>query len=155
MEFKKTFEVEILRPDGAIRYRACAVAFPAHDGEREVLAGHVPFLSVVEAGILRVCKENGEWDYFFVDGGTVEVEKGHFCLLTSRSVPASKIVREEAQTLLSSAQKRKTGEGYSPEQKREDVRMAQCMVKLAGLEAHRHPEKGPSEKRHLREKSEI
>jgi len=71
--------------------------------------------------------------HFLVEGGSVEVQKDRFSLLSSRIVPASKIVREDAQRLLDSVRKRKTEEGYSPEQKLKDVRLAQCMVKLSGL----------------------
>lgn len=68
-----TFKLEILTPKKQFfSAEVEALTFTSTDGERTVLAGHVPMISTLGIGELRI-KENGEWKTAFQSEGFVEV----------------------------------------------------------------------------------
>lgn len=50
------------------------VSAPAADGEIGILAGHLPILSVLNAGHVRVTEENGNKLDFTITGGFMSVD---------------------------------------------------------------------------------
>ncbi len=67
------FAVEIVTPEGSrLKTTAELVEFPSGLGEMGVLPGHVPLLTVLDVGELRVF-HGGKVDRFAVAGGYVQV----------------------------------------------------------------------------------
>ena len=66
-------KLEIVTPE-KIAYDSAvdSVVLPTSDGEIDVLPGHIPLLSAIEAGELEVVSE-GRKDFLAVDKGYVEV----------------------------------------------------------------------------------
>jgi F-type H+-transporting ATPase subunit epsilon len=132
MDKSETFSVEIIRPTG-VMYRgdALVVSFPAQDGARAVLAHHAPFLCALGIGILRIGKSDHTYDYFFVEGGTIEMTQNQLCLLAEKAVPASQIARADSEKLLRAAQDRPLSPDYPRTQKQKDIQALKLMLKTA------------------------
>jgi len=56
----KNFQLQIVTPDGAYYDGDCAqLTAPAVDGEVGILAGHLPFVTALKQGTLKIITENG------------------------------------------------------------------------------------------------
>lgn len=132
MEYSKTFSVEIIRPTGVMyKKQAYVVSFPAEDGSRAVLAHHAPFLCALGMGIMSVCKEDRTTDYFFVDGGTIEVRQNELCLLANKVLAASQISRAESEKQLRAIQERPLSADYPRTIRQKELQAHKLMLKIA------------------------
>jgi F-type H+-transporting ATPase subunit epsilon len=60
-------------------------------GDLGVLAGHAPLLTQLNPGPVRVIKENGEEEVFYVSGGILEVQPRVFTILADTAIRAENI----------------------------------------------------------------
>lgn len=104
MATPERIEVHLVTPQGPIaETEAGAVAAPGALGEFEVLPGHVPFLTQLRPGVLRL-GEKGEGGVFAVSTGFLEVEPtGAVQVLVERAVEAGKVDVEAAKAELAEA----------------------------------------------------
>ncbi|MBI2634774.1 ATP synthase F1 subunit epsilon [Candidatus Peregrinibacteria bacterium] len=112
MEFKIVTPEKIIY-DGQVD----SVTFPAVGGEITVLAGHIPLVSAIRPGELKI-KKNGNVEYFSVMKGVLEIDGKSMMLLTDAAERAEEIdekraeeAREKAKKLM--ADKRQDKEGYA------------------------------------------
>lgn len=114
----KTFELKIVTPEKVL-YRDTieSVSVMTADGEITVLANHLPIISAIVPGELRI-KKNGETSFFSVTRGVLEMDGKTVTLLTDAAERAEVIdekraeeARERAQKLMS--EKRGDAEGYA------------------------------------------
>lgn len=91
-----SFQVNVVTPHGPVaQTEAGAVIAPGELGEVEILEGHVPFLTQLKAGVLRLGE--GEDSVFAVSKGFLEVEPGGAVqVLVERAIAASKVDLETA-----------------------------------------------------------
>jgi F-type H+-transporting ATPase subunit epsilon len=82
-------------------------------GEIAFLADHMPYLGVLEPGLVRIDQENGESQRLAVHGGFVEVRDNRVTLLADVAEPASEIDTARAQRAMDQADQRlsQAGEG--------------------------------------------
>lgn len=74
------------------------VTLPTQAGEITVLADHIPLVSVMKTGAVRVVEPNGDKHTLAVSGGLLEVRKnGEVLVLAKRSEHADDIDLERAQ----------------------------------------------------------
>ena len=75
------FQLSILTPSGKVfEDNVESVAAPGLEGGFEVYSGHMPFLSALKAGAVRVRKE-GKEQSFTIDSGVLEVNATHNVLV--------------------------------------------------------------------------
>jgi F-type H+-transporting ATPase subunit epsilon len=96
-----TLKVNLVTPQGPVaQTETDAVIAPGRLGEFEVLPGHIPFLSELHTGVLRI-GEKQDVSYYAVGDGFLEVEpSGEVQVLCDRALPAADIDMEEAKKLL-------------------------------------------------------
>lgn len=82
-----SFEVDIVATDGKVwSGTARQVSAPAADGEIGILAGHVPVLTVLKPGEVRVFPEGGgEPQRFDVPGGFLSFDENVMTLVLDSS----------------------------------------------------------------------
>ena len=92
------FAVEVVTPRGPVaRTESDAVTGPGVLGEFEILAGHVPFLTELHAGVLRIGQKTAET--YAVSNGFLEVSStGAVKILVERAIPAGEIDVAEAKS---------------------------------------------------------
>ena len=90
-------KINLVTPQGPVaQEESDAVTAPGRVGQFEVLAGHVPFLSELHAGVL-VIGEAREKSYFAVGPGFLEVEpSGEVQVLCEQAVAIDDIDTEKA-----------------------------------------------------------
>jgi F-type H+-transporting ATPase subunit epsilon len=97
--------LEIVTPDARVYSDTIdSVVIPTVEGEVGVLPGHIPLLTQVEDGELRVTKGN-ETLLLAVSGGFAEVEGDRVHVLAERAISEEKIDEKAVEEALKRAQK--------------------------------------------------
>lgn len=105
--------VEVIATDRVL-YAAEAqmVIVPGAEGEIGILPLHVPIVSLLKRGEIRI-KHKNHIDYFFVDGGFLEVKEDKVSILSKEVVPAQEIeieaelrAQEELKKMIAEAKER-------------------------------------------------
>ncbi len=97
--------LEIVTPDARVYSDTIdSVVIPTVEGEVGVLPGHIPLLTQVENGELRVTKGN-ETLLLAVSGGFAEVEGDRVHVLAERAISEEKIDEKAVEEALKRAQK--------------------------------------------------
>jgi F-type H+-transporting ATPase subunit epsilon len=74
--------IEIVTPDKTVfEGSAKMVQLPGIDGKFAILTNHAPLISVLGKGKIKVETEDGNLEYFDVNGGVVEVLKDKILIL--------------------------------------------------------------------------
>jgi F-type H+-transporting ATPase subunit epsilon len=91
----------VVTPERAlVDEQADFVAVPLYDGELGVLPGRAPLIGRLGCGELRL-RHGAQTQYFFVDGGFVQVRDNVVTVLTSRAQRAAEIDVAAAEATLS------------------------------------------------------
>lgn len=114
--------------------QASFVAVPLYDGELGIAPHHTPLVGRLGAGELRITigeEEGAPADHYYVEGGFVEVAKNVVSILTSRAIPAEKLVLSDAEQRLKEDLHRR---GDTPELqaiRERAVNQSRAMVRVA------------------------
>ena len=77
------FTVEIISPDSSIiKTDATEVTIPSYEGEMGILKDHIPIISFLKPGIIKVISGSEEHN-FYVEDGIVEFKDNTLSILTS------------------------------------------------------------------------
>jgi F-type H+-transporting ATPase subunit epsilon len=83
--------LEIVTPEARVYSDVIeTVVIPTVEGEIGILPGHIPLLTQVEAGELRVSK-NGRTEYLAVGNGFAEIDGDKVSVLTESAIDEAKI----------------------------------------------------------------
>ena len=82
-----TIQVEVVSAEEAIfSGRAKFVALPGEAGELGILPGHVPLITRIKPGAVRIEKEDGNEEFVFVAGGILEVQPKCVTVLSDTAI---------------------------------------------------------------------
>jgi len=123
--------LEIVTPEARVYSDTIdSVVVPTVDGEVGILPGHIPLLTQVEHGELRVTK-NGQTQWLVVSGGFAQVEGDRISVLAEHAIDEQKIDENAVEIALKSAQERlKEAEHLDPQ----EFEHLQSMVRFAGVQ---------------------
>lgn len=75
-------KLEIITPDKSIfEGEVNLVQLPGIDGSFEILNNHAPLISVLKEGKIKIRDEQGQEQFFEVNGGVIEVLKNKVLIL--------------------------------------------------------------------------
>ena len=74
-------------------------------GELGITPGHTQLLTGIKPGPVKVVKENGEEEVFFLSGGFIEVQPDTITLLSDVAIRAEDIDEEQAEKAREQAEK--------------------------------------------------
>ena len=99
------FTVEIISPDKSIvKSDTTEVTIPSFEGEMGILKDHIPFISFLRPGIIKI-KDQIERKYF-VEDGTVEFSNNTLLILTSTANELSNIDKNLLSTIKNQVEKK-------------------------------------------------
>ncbi|MCX7251800.1 MAG: F0F1 ATP synthase subunit epsilon [Burkholderiales bacterium] len=82
-----TIQVEVVSAEEAIfSGRAKFVALPGETGELGILPGHIPLITRIKPGAVRIEKEDGSEEFVFVAGGILEVQPKCITVLSDTAI---------------------------------------------------------------------
>ena len=100
----ENFTVEIITPERSIiKTEANEVTLPSYEGEMGILKDHIPLITFLRPGIIRIIDEKDQ--KFFVEEGTVEFSNNNLLILTSRAKEVSKMDKKLIEFLIEEAEK--------------------------------------------------
>lgn len=124
---QKTFHCELIGPTGKLLdCRTGSVVFPAHDGQVGVLVDHMPMLSQLGLGIMKVAQLPAESSEtasstadleFFIDGGFALVAENSVTVIAYSVLALHGVTSEAVQSLLDKTAKNLASPGLSPAQR--------------------------------------
>ena len=133
------FRLEVVTPERSV-YGAdvTMVVAPTIDGQIGILAGHIPLVTVLAAGVLRVKTESEAEQCLAVSGGYLEMSHdNNLTILAPTAELGEEIDVERARQSLARAQGRLNGAGSEEvDVLRAEVAMQRAMARLraAGVE---------------------
>jgi F-type H+-transporting ATPase subunit epsilon len=123
--------LEIVTPEARVYSDTIeTVVIPTVEGEVGILPGHIPLLTQVEHGELRVTK-NGQTQWLVVSGGFAQVENDRVSILADYAIDEEKIDEKAVEAALESAQaKLKEAETADPQ----EFEHLQGLIRFSGVQ---------------------
>ncbi len=129
--------VRVIAPDRTIwDSEAQEVILPSTTGQLGILTGHVPLLTALDIGVMRV-RASREWENIAIMGGFAEVENDEVTILVNGGETGKKIDLEKARQKFSEAEERysqaqASGDRQSQIQAAQAYRRARARFQAAG-----------------------
>ena len=95
------FKVDIINPEKSFfsEEDINEVVLPAFEGEMGILKDHIPIISFLKPGIIKIFSKSREKN-FFVEDGIVEFRNDNLSILTSSIFDASKMDKNKIDEIL-------------------------------------------------------
>ena len=89
------FKLEIISPEKIIfSDNANMVTLPSYEGDMSILKHHISIITFLRPGIIKVQKEEANFQEFFVQDGTVEFFKDNLVILSASAVNKKNLSKE-------------------------------------------------------------
>ena len=96
---EKNFNLEIISPEKIIlSEKVNSVTIPSFEGEMTILLDHIPLITFLRPGILRI--EGSKESEYFVEEGTVEFSNNTLIILSSTIIPLENVKGENISKLI-------------------------------------------------------
>ena len=130
----RSFHLEIRTPEQSV-YEAdvTSVSAPGVEGNFQILAGHIPFLTALEVGEIRIRESSETPQLMATSGGVFEVLRTGVTVLVETAEWASEIDIERAEQALDRAQEQLTTNAPDLNRPRAEAALARAQnrVKVA------------------------
>ena len=100
------FKLEIVNPEKSFlsKENVNEVVVPAYEGEIGILKDHIPIISFLKPGIIKVFT-GSEMQSFYVEDGIVEFNDNSLSILTSKILDFKNLSKDEIKNSISDAEK--------------------------------------------------
>jgi|TARA_B100000965_G_scaffold376010_1_gene368901 ATP synthase, F1 epsilon subunit (delta in mitochondria) len=100
------YKIEIVNPEKFFLQKedVSEVVIPAFEGEMGILKDHIPIISFLKPGIIKVFTKSGEENYY-VEDGIVEFKDNNLSILTSLIFRVADLDKSKIDQLLKEAEK--------------------------------------------------
>ena len=100
------FKIEIINPDKSFVTKddVSEVVVPAFEGEMGILKDHIPIISFLKPGLVKIYSKSNE-EKFYVEDGIVEFKNNNLSILTSSIFNLKDVEKEKLQDLIKKAEK--------------------------------------------------
>ena len=96
---EKNFNLEIISPEKIIlSEKVNSVTIPSFEGEMTILPDHIPLITFLRPGILRI--EGSKESEYFVEEGTVEFSNNTLIILSSTIIPLENVKDENISKMI-------------------------------------------------------
>ena len=99
------FKIEIVNPEQSflVKEDVLEVVVPAFEGEMGILKNHIPIISFLKPGIIKIFSKSKSESYY-VEDGIIEFQNNNLSILTSTIFNISDMDKSIQQNLLKQAQ---------------------------------------------------
>ena len=112
------FKVEIVNPEQSFLSKedATEVVVPAFEGEMGILKDHIPIISFLKPGIIKVMRR-GDEERYYVEDGILEFKDNHLSILTSSIINVSDLDKRKIENLILDSEKASQQENLDDQSK--------------------------------------
>ena len=90
-----SFKLEIISPEKIIfSDNVTMVTLPSYEGDMSVLKHHISIITFLRPGIIKVQKNDGNFEEFFVQDGTVEYFNDSLVVLSASAINVKNVSKE-------------------------------------------------------------
>ena len=102
---EENFKTEIVSPEKVIfSGNSIMTTLPAYEGDMTILKNHIPTITFLRPGIIKVKKNDKNDEDFFIQEGTVEYFNDNLVVLSSTAINVKNISQNFLDSLKSSNQ---------------------------------------------------
>ena len=104
---ENTYKIEIISPEKVIFSDANVqeVTLPSYEGEMGILKDHIPIISFLRPGIVKILKLSKNVNSFFVQDGTIEFYNNNLTILSSKIIDIKNLNKEKIDLLIAETEK--------------------------------------------------
>ena len=103
----ENFKIEIIGPEKIIFSHDIKMAtLPSYEGEMSILKHHIPIITFLRPGVIRVEKNDGGLENFFAQDGTIEYSNDSLVVLSSSAINIKELSKDFLNTLVKDTEKR-------------------------------------------------
>ena len=112
------FKVEIVNPEKSFfsKEDVTEVVVPAFEGEMGILKDHIPIISFLKPGIIKVLRKS-EVESYFIEDGILEFKENNLSILTSSIIKVSDLSKEKIDKIISDSEKETSLEDLDDQKK--------------------------------------
>ena len=102
-----TYKIEIISPEKVIfsDENVQEVVLPSYEGEMGILKDHIPIISFLRPGVIKILKSSENLESFFVEDGIIEFNNNNLTILSSKIVNIKNLNKEKIDLLKTEAEK--------------------------------------------------
>lgn len=127
----KDFELSIVAPDrSVVEDRAQSVVAPGIEGYFGVMAGHLPMVSALRAGIVEYVDGKNQRHHIAVSGGFAEISGSRLTILADSASRASEVDIKQEEQRLEKARKALRGEDSSMSSEAATAEIEKAMARI-------------------------
>ena len=114
-----SLKLEILSPERLFfsKENVYQVIIPAYEGEMGILQDHIPIISFLKPGILKVYNSESQIDNFFIEDGIIEFTENCLTILTSNISDLKNLDKSKITQMVSNAEKELNDENIDDNRK--------------------------------------
>jgi len=138
---QKAFQCELIGPAGKLlNCRVTSVVFPAHDGQVGILCDHMPMLSQLGMGVMRVAplpEGDGKASAaplereFLVDGGFALVAENSVTVIAYEAMALPDVKAETIRSLIEKVNKNLASEALSTAQRAHETERLRILQRIS------------------------
>ena len=103
------FKLEIIRPEKIIfSDNVKMITLPSYEGDLSILKNHISIITLLRPGIIKVQKNGGNFEEFFVQDGTVEYFNDSLVVLSASAINVKDLSKEFVDNLSKDTQNKLT-----------------------------------------------
>ena len=102
-----TYKIEIVSPEKVIfaDENVLEVVLPSYEGEMGILKDHIPIISFLRPGIVKILKSSANINSFFVQDGIIEFYNNNLTILSSKIINIKNLSKEKIDQLITETEK--------------------------------------------------
>tara|TARA_Y100000590_G_C15653166_1_gene989567 strand:- start:820 stop:1215 length:396 start_codon:yes stop_codon:yes gene_type:complete len=111
---EESFKLEIISPEKIIfSEKTKMVTIPSYEGDMSLLKNHISIITFLRPGILKVEKNDGSFEEFFAEDGTIEYFNDALVVLSSSVVNVKNMSKNLIEELSKNAENQLTNKDIS------------------------------------------
>ena len=110
------------------------VVLPGEAGELGIMPGHMPLMTRIKPGAVRVQTQDGKEELIFVAGGLLEVQPGLVTVLADTAIRGSDLDQAKALEAKKLAEEAMVNRGSEMDYARAQVELAEAIAQLAAID---------------------
>jgi len=102
-----TYKIEIVSPEKVIFSDETVheVVLPSYEGEMGILKDHIPIISFLRPGIVKILKSSENVNSFFVQDGIIEFYNNNLTILSTKIINIKNLNKEKIDQLITETEK--------------------------------------------------
>ena len=102
-----TYKIEIVSPEKVIfsDENVQETVLPSYEGEMGILKDHIPIISFLRPGIVKILKSSENVNSFFVQDGIIEFYNNNLTILSSKIINIENLNKEKIDHLITETEK--------------------------------------------------